>query len=578
MSLIAGIFRRNPETPISESACEALKAAVSRYPKEHIEVFKDSRAFLVKFDIGAFGEPAFRIDPTGSVTMMAGEPLLRGNHGTYPAGRARELEILHHEWDKENWKVLDQAQGTFCAAHYRPDTATLSLVADKLGVRPLYYWVGESYVVFAGALRVLEGLSYVPKKMDMRSVTEMASFGYPLGNRTPYCGIFVLREAEVLRCSEQGVTSHRYWRWDSIPTSTRDEPQLLREVHERFITAVARRLRGDKTTVAFLSGGLDTRCIVAALRAHQARVHTFNFSSPGSQDRIFGAQFANAIGAIHYEGDMSIAPELFRSVAQAWQASKDRERWPAERPMLIWSGDGGSVGLGHVYMSAEAVSLLRSHKLEHFLRQERHSLVRRLLRPRVVAALSGVLHAGILEEFKNIHSEDPGRDLYVFLLVNDQRRHLASFYENPDLNRIELQLPFFDGDFLASVIAVPLDLCLDHRFYNKWLSLFQPEVSSVPWQAYPGHAPCPVQVPRTLDYQWDPRALASWRAKLKSDLLRESGELLSKNDFPDPILNKQYLRLARLVYRLGLRDCGYVLKTALHYYRYWAACAGEYAL
>ena len=40
-----------------------------------------------------------------------------------------------------------------------------------------------------------------------------------------------------------------------------------------------------------------------------------------------------------------------------------------------------------------------------------------------------------------------GSRLHLFLMFNDQRRHLADFYENIDLGRLEFQLPFFDGDF-----------------------------------------------------------------------------------------------------------------------------------
>ncbi len=120
---------------------------------------------------------------------------------------------------------------------------------------------------------------------------------------------------------------------------------------------------------------------------------------------------------------------------------------------------------------------------------------------------------------------------------------------------------------------MPLDLCLYHRFYNKWLSLFQPEVSSVPWQAYPNHEPCPLPIPEGLEYQWDSKAYSAWRAFKKRELLRKTAEMLSGSEFPDAILDKRYLRLARLVYRWGLRDYGYVLEVALTYHRYWVACA-----
>src|SRR2546426_839289 len=97
------------------------------------------------------------------------------------------------------------ARVVFCAVHYHPDASRLTLITDKLGVRPLYYWIGDDHVIFATALRVLEGLADLPKQMDLRAVTEAACFGFPLGDRTPYQGVRALRAAEIVEVSGAGV-------------------------------------------------------------------------------------------------------------------------------------------------------------------------------------------------------------------------------------------------------------------------------------------------------------------------------------------------------------------------------------
>lgn len=582
MSLLAGIFGKAADVAIEESQCEAIKHAISRHPEDRAVVFRDSRVCLVKVDMGLYGEPAFRIGPTGTVAMLAGEPLLRRD-GDDAHGRADDLELLRRAWDQADWDVLKEARGTFCAVHYRPDTATLSLIADKVGLRPLYYWVGDRFVVFSSALRVLEALPYVPKVMDLEGVTEICSFNNPLGTRTPYSDIAALREGEIIQFSGGGVSARQYWRWDGIPPSDSPEPELLKEVHARFSAAVRRRLRREKVAVAFLSGGLDSRCIVAALCALGTRVYTINASIGGSQDQAFAREFARRMGTIHREEQVSVAdPAFHQKISNLWGKSPPRELWPAQRPAFVWSGDGGSVGLGHVYMIPQVVALLRSEELDaaidEYLCQGRHSVLHRLLRRNSNAALRGWFHKALREEFARIRCSDSGQDLHTFLVVNDQRRHLSGFYEDIDLFRFELQLPFFDGDFLASVIEVPLDLRLRHRFYNKLLCLFQPEVTQVPWQSYPGHEPCPLPTPQGLGYQWDASAFPAWRAHQKRELLRTSAEMLSAGDFPRPILDRRYLRLARLIYGLGLRDYAYVLKAALTYNRYWKACGGAYRL
>lgn len=583
MSVLAGIVSRKPAQPIPREWSEHLNRAISRRKENQITCLEAERACFVKADIGAFGASGSKRSGAQTFSMVVGEPLLSSVDQSCGASRARDLDHLHAAWDNDNWDVLKDVLGVFAAAYYRPRTGSLYLVSDKLGLRPIYYWSDESWVVFASALRILEAMPFVPKVMKFRAVTEIACFGFPLGARTAYEDIWTLKAAEVVHFDDADRTAQQYWRWDSIAVDRRSEPELLHEAHERFLCGVTRRLHGDRVVTSFLSGGLDSRCVVAALSRQAEKVHTLNCSFPNTQDRVFGADYARQMGTIHQEEEMMIShPNFFQQVSDFWETDANRKMWPPERPRLIWSGDGGSVGMGHVYMTVELVELLRRRDREgmirEFLRKENKHIVQRLLKPDALAAANSVLEQGMREEFNDIHCEDPGRDLYVFLLLNDQRRHLAAQYERLDVSRIDYVEPFFDSDFLSFIISVPLDLCLLHRFYNKWLKLFQAPVSRVPWQSYPGHEPCPVPQPPGLVSQWNNTTLKALHDRFKWDLLGQSRLVLDDENFPARLLSKAYLRLAHLAYRYNLRDLAYVLEAAVVYNRYWRTCRGKFSL
>lgn len=583
MTLLAGIFTRSREQPLPASICEALKQTVSRNTDDEVSVFEDPRSYFVKVDIGAYGEAGFHRDAGGALSLLAGEPLLALGDNDSWQSRARDLELLHESWKKEDWNLVAQARGVFCAVHYQPDAGTLSLIADKLCIRPLYYRLDEKYVIFATALRVIESLTEIPKQMDMQGVTEITGLGVPLGTHTPFVNVSLLRAAEIVRIKESDITRRQYWRWDEIKTSVKSEPELLQDAYASFSQAVGRRIRQDTTTAGFLSGGLDSRCVVAALRERSVRVHTFNFSPPNTQDQILGAEFARQAGTIHQEPPIAPgAPVWSKMMADAWNASQARASLPAERSGLVWSGDGGSVGLGHVYVSRSIVDLMRAGKvdaaIDEYLLQEQASIPRRLLQPDVLNALSGSLHLGIREELDDIRSEDAGRSFYLFLMLNDQRRHLANHFENIDLHRLEFQLPFLDSDFLATVMTIPVDLCLGHKFYTKWLKLFPSFVTSVPWQTYPNHEPCPLPIPAELTYQWDSAHPTAQSSSRRRELLRQSAGVLNSDDFPERILKRGYLRFASLVHRTGLRDYAYIIEAARTYHKYWTLCEGKYIL
>lgn len=585
MTLIAGVISRNSNHPVSVSVCNSLRRLISRNSSDKIDVFKNQSSFFVKVDIGAYENPGFKTDENGFLTLIAGEPLLSFDGIKARHNRMDDVDLIHNQCANGNWNIFNRAEGSFCAVHYQPSVGRLNLIADKLCLRPLYYWIDEKYVIFSSALRVLEGIDEIPKTMDVRAVTEIIGLGYPLGNRTPYMNIFLLKAAEAVEITEHNISRRHYWNWDEVEVSTDSEENLLAKLYQSFNNAVARRIGNDKTTLAFLSGGLDSRCVVAALHSRNVLTHTFNFARPNTQDQIFGLEFARKVNVIHAEAPKeagNLVPDYSSLMAQAWSGSKHREQFPAEHPALVWNGEGGSVALGHVHLNEKIVDFMREGNVDAAIKEyiERESIYisPKLFQPKIFAAVSQVIHDGIREELSIINCPDPARNFYFYLMTNDQRRKLAAHFENIDLHRLELQSPFLDGAFLASIAAVPLDLCLRHKLYIKWLSLFDSAVASTPWQAYPGHQPCPLPVPQDLTYQWAKEHQSAERKTQKQKIINRALKILRANNFPDKILSKRNLHLVTLVHSTGWRNYDYILEAAQTYQEYWEKCGGEYVL
>lgn len=579
MTLIAGIFSRNNQTPTAVD-CASLRRAISRNPSDEIETFRDRRSFFAKVDIGAFGEPGSFIDANGALTLLAGELLISRD----VSSRIKDLKLVHKEALTRNWNVMREAEGTFCLVHYQPQTGTVVLATDKLGVRPLYFWMDENLVVFASALRILEELSFVPKKMDLRAVTEVVALGAPLADRTPYANISRLKSAEIVKITNEGAARSCYWRWDEIEVSEDPEPACLARVYDRFQTATKRRIRNDRDTAAYLSGGLDSRCTVAALCDNGVRTRTVNFARPGTQDYFFGKDFAAKIGSIHQSipkerGDS--VPD-YSSLMAKTLGGFDHDNCCSERPRLVWSGEGGSVLLGHVHLNESIVDLMRAGKIgraiEAYVQREQIDVPLKLFQPQILENVRDVVAQGIRDELSEVHSEDAGRNFYFFLMCNDQRRKLTSHFENIDLHRLEFQLPFFDGAFLTSVVATPLDWCLRHKFYLKWLAHFPKPVAAVPWQAYPGHEPCPLPILADLAYQWDETYQAAEDLSQMQNVISQASELLRAIDFPNRILNRRKFRLATWIHARGWRDYRYAIEAAQTYHQYARRCGGEFVL
>jgi asparagine synthase (glutamine-hydrolysing) len=180
MSVIAGALRLSRNTDVLPQVSTEIRRHLSRGPDAIVE-FTGPAYYLAKIDVGAFDAPAAHRDAEGNVSLMAGEPLLRERSPGAYTNRQTDLIRLHSEWTRGDWSGLQDCAGAFCAVNYIRETSRIALIADKLGLRPIYYRATPEVFIFATALRILEQIRTVRLDLDLRGVTEVAVFGFPPG-------------------------------------------------------------------------------------------------------------------------------------------------------------------------------------------------------------------------------------------------------------------------------------------------------------------------------------------------------------------------------------------------------------
>lgn len=570
MTLFAGIMAFDGSRVVPQALAQELAALISRHPGDEVKLVLGEGFALAQLDLGILPGRGAHADGAGAFSFLAGTPLLAGAPGN--SSRDQQLAVLHESWKRGDLAALRSARGSFCAVHVHPVERRLSLVADKLGLRPIYYVEQDGFLFFSTALRVLESLGAIEKRMDLRGVAEIATLGYPLGTRSPYAGMRTIGTAEIVDVAAAELGSRGYWRWDNLGRKEAPQSELTRALYETFTDAVRVRLGAQGAVVAFLSGGLDSRCIVASLRQLGVRVDTVNFAPEGSADLVLGRMCAARLGTRHFEypaGPHGFWDRMLEA-HHSWidQASPNLP----DRPRVLWSGDGGSCALGHIYLTEEMVVLMRSGRtgeaVQKYLARNGAHLSRHLFAPAQRERVRGLPRAGALEEIARLACADEGRKLHVFLMLNGQRRLLAQHYENIDLRRFELEVPFFDSQLLEVVLASPIDAYMGHKLYHRWLKEFQPEASEVAWQAYPGHEPCPVPQPSSLRYQWDAWYTVPEARAAKAARIAAIDDVLNDPHFPSSLLDRRILLLARWLTRLGLGDYSYLFGVAQTFARY----------
>lgn len=578
MSIFAGVYSFDSNGIIDEKNKSIILEAITR-DDNVVERYSEQGFFLAKADVGAFQDPSFLNEPEEPVAALAGDPILcpSSNMGRSRLSVLKEISSVFLSGSRS---ILRDCQGIYNLCWYNPQSRVMLLAADKLGVRPLYYYRDGSYLYFSGNLGVLEALNSVSKRMDLIGVSEKALLGSFFGRRTPYADIHVLRGGEYIESQGAESTVSYYFKWDDISTSKSSVAELLDQAYELFNQVVSSRTWREDSVVGFLSGGMDSRAVITSLWAMGKEIFCGNLSFPNSQDAVYPKEYADVLGLKYYAFNRSVDEKFNRNIFQNMMSDLiaqviNKEVNPPRFSRLVFSGEGGSVGLGHVYMNKDIVEKMRKGLVDEVVSglMNKKYIPKRLLKQGIVPQIKPAIHKDLAKELKSIHADDPARNFFIFLLNNDQRCHLYDHFEDILCHRLEFLAPFYDGRFLELIISTPVDVCLYHEFYTQLFDKFPGEIKSVPWQSYPGHVPCPVTNDRDFMYQW-----SSNEGNKKFDSKALYGDCRKKiyaHDFPKEIFNRSYLLMAMFLHRLNIKNYSSEFRFFSIYHKYYSICDGK---
>lgn len=181
-----------------------------------------------------------------------------------------DTEVLLKALAQWGLDALPRLNGIFAFALWEQDERRLTLVRDRLGVKPLFFSRPSDTVVFASELGALLEHPGVSRRIGPEGLAEIFLLG---PGRTPGQGVFDSVEevlpGQWLRWSPQGHTQGRYWQLTARPHED-GRAATLERTRTLTVDAITRQLVSDVPLAAFLSGGLDSS-LICALAAQQFR-------------------------------------------------------------------------------------------------------------------------------------------------------------------------------------------------------------------------------------------------------------------------------------------------------------------
>ncbi|MFO1187716.1 MAG: asparagine synthase (glutamine-hydrolyzing) [Alphaproteobacteria bacterium] len=248
--------------------------------------------------------------PQGRELVCNGEiyndPELRRSLANERFNTKSDCEPIMHVFGARDHAFVDRLRGMYGFALDDPSSDTLTLARDAFGIKPLYITHGPIGLAFASEPSALLAAGLAPRALDVAAAGELLQLQFVTGTKTPFRGIERLPVGAVWTIENGKVTSQTedpFWR-RRLARSPSGEA-ALKDFEAIFLTSVELHLRSDVPYGLFLSGGIDSAAVLAAMTRlvdEPVRCFTAYFPETKAADERAQAQaVAKSVDAHHIE-------------------------------------------------------------------------------------------------------------------------------------------------------------------------------------------------------------------------------------------------------------------------------------
>lgn len=393
---------------------------------------------------------------------------------------------------------LPRLNGAFFVMLWDPVSKVFTAFNDRYGLYPMYWAEGAGRFCLGSRVlcSVLGGV--VPGTWDASGAAMLLTTDEFYGDTTLVQGVSCFPPATLLERAAGANSWTRYWVYDYSPRhANRPIPELAEALGDGLTQAVKRQTAGVDRIGVTLSGGLDSRSIVAAGARASIPMKTFTWGNRGCYDRCFAAQVAARHGTEHADCEYAV-DNMAASMADVGQITEGLINYfdchmmfhldvMAQHTDVVLNGYAGDVLLGGSYLRPAWMGGLSTAELAERLARWRNSSVPDDRLEEALAgfpsrqasedALSAQFQA-LLRPFEGLSTPDR---VDRFVLENRQRR-LTAMGTVIMRARVESAACFFDYDLVDLITGIPAAIRSEHRIYLAMLRQAFPDAAKLRWQ------------------------------------------------------------------------------------------------
>lgn len=441
----------------------------------------------------------------GEVYDYEAEKMFLINKGHRFKYKQNDAEFCLHLYEELGEESFTKLNGSFLIAIYDLYKKELLLVNDRFSSFPLFYYGAGEYLIFGSQLKAILQCNQVPRNLDLDSIMEFFTFYRVLGTKTYYQEIKVMFPAIILRFKNGRFFLKHYWEMNYREDGRKSKEYYIEALENALKNAVKRRTKANRRYGIFLSGGLDSRGVLAA---SECPLEAFTIGTY----KNFEAEIAEKVAKIKGIRFSFIQQNLDYYVNIVHKA--------------VELGDGmNSFQHGHFIGFMDSVikkcdTIFTGHALDVLFKsfylphKNIHIFGKKISLPKLYPLSNRTISTGVLEGYKNstwirnpssLFANDLSVNFVKVLersvhdIIRESNRHAFNPYNKYDYfvychpykhltylnvlciqHYMEQRVIMFDNDLIDLYLEIPPELRFNGRIYRKALATLNRKLFQIP--------------------------------------------------------------------------------------------------
>ena len=298
----------------AEKLAEMNNTMRHRGPDDSGEIIMQSGAYSVGLahrrlsilDLSKAGhQPMFSED--GLITVVFNGEIynyneLKKEFSDYKFVSTCDTEIIIAAYLKWGIKAIEKFNGMFAIGIYDKRIDKLFLCRDRIGKKPLYYWLDGNNIVFASELKPIMKSPGFTTILNKRAIGKFMFHQYILAPQTIFENVYKVCPGEIVSFSNGNIEKTKYWSVKGL-TSPLSYEEAKHKLKEMLLESCKKRMIADVPVGVFLSGGIDSSLVAGLTQSIAGQIKTFSigFNEEKYNEAEHAKKIATHLGTDHKE-------------------------------------------------------------------------------------------------------------------------------------------------------------------------------------------------------------------------------------------------------------------------------------